>query len=185
MIWKELDIKGVYEIRLIPNNDERGHFLRTYDENIFRRHSKNHQWVQESQSFSKLKNTIRGFHCQLPPFSESKLIRIVNGAVHNVYLDLRKESPTFGKYGGIDLIATNFNMLYTPKGIANCILTTSDDVILLYKSDNLYNPPSSLSIKWDDPDLNIKWPIDGNPIISNKDKNAMTFKEFKEKYRGI
>ena len=181
---KERKLKGVFEIDLEPHEDHRGYFLRTYDDKIFRTHGLHHNWVQENHSYSKMKDTLRGLHFQFPPHAETKLVRAVDGEIYMVFVDLRKGSSTFGHWDSITLSEDNKKMLYVPSGFALGMCTLTDHCTLLYKMGNYYAPASQGIIKWDDPDLGIEWPI-ANPILSERDSKAPSFKEFEDKYGGL
>lgn len=182
---KELKIKGVFEIQLEPNIDSRGFFMRTYDEKIFQKYRINRKWVQESHSFSRKKGTVRGFHFQHQPYTETKLIRVSNGEILFTILDLRKNSNTFGKWIQLVVSAEKNNVIYIPKGCAPCMCTLTEDCEVLYKMDQFYSPDHYDNIKWDDPTLNISWPIKNPSDISQKDKRDQSFKEFVKKYGGL
>lgn len=184
MIIKERRIKGVFEIQLDPYEDERGFFMRVYDTHIFEKHKIHRNWVQENHSLSVEKGVIRGMHFQLPPHSEVKLVRVINGKIYDVFIDLRKGSPTFGQWDSINLSADNKKMIYIPRGFAHGFCTLTENCEILYKMDNYYAPNSEGSIRWDDPDVGIDWPVN-NPIISEKDFNAKSFREFTERYGGL
>lgn len=185
MKFKELKIKGVYEIKLEPFKDHRGFFMRTYDGDIFKEMGLQNKWVQESHSFSKKKWTVRGFHFQHSPNEETKLIRVPQGKVLFTVLDLRKDSATFGKWDQLIVSASLENMIYIPKGCAPCMCTLMNNCHLLYKMDTAFVPEKYDNILWNDSDLNIPWPT-GNPAdISEKDAKAQTFKMFKEKFGGL
>tara|TARA_Y100001954_G_C15428756_1_gene415828 strand:- start:17 stop:583 length:567 start_codon:yes stop_codon:yes gene_type:complete len=178
------NFEGVYEITAEPIMDSRGFFMRTYDEKLFSVDLCNRSWVQENHSKSIGKNIIRGLHLQLPPYSETKLVRCVKGKILDVFVDLRKESDTFGKWDSIILSAENKKMIYIPRGFAHgfCNLVQESEVV--YKVDNYYKPSHELGIIWNDKDLQIEWPTT-NPILSEKDKNNYTLKEFIKKYSSI
>lgn len=184
MIIKERKFKGVFEIQLEPREDKRGFFMRVYDDTIFEKHGIHRNWVQENHSLSVEKDVIRGMHFQFPPHAETKLVRVVSGELYDVFIDLRKDSPTFGQWDSIILSAENKKVIYIPRGFAhgNCSLT--DNVQIVYKVDNYYAPNSEGTIKWDDPDVGIDWPID-NPVISTKDSEAGSFREFIETHGGL
>lgn len=184
MKFKEFKIKGVYEISLEPHIDHRGFFMRTYDEKIFKKHKIIDRWVQENHSFSKKKGIIRGLHFQHPPYSEAKIVRSVSGEMLLVFVDLRKNSKTFGKWDKITISIENKKMLYVPKGFALGMCTLTDKCSLLYKMGEYYTPEKQGAIKWNDPDIGIQWPIK-TPVISQRDKNAISYKEFREKYGGF
>lgn len=185
MLIKEGKIKGIFEIQLDPKEDERGFFMRVYDDKIFEEHGIHRNWVHENHSLSKKKGTVRGFHFQFPPNAETKLVRVISGEIFDVFLDLRKGSPTFGRWGSILLSAENKKMLYIPRGFAHGMCSLTDDSVMLYKVDNYYVPKSEGQIKWDDPDLGINWPIEGEAIVSEKDSRAKSLKEFVENYNGL
>lgn len=184
MIIKEMKFKSVYEIELGPIYDNRGYFKRTYDEIIFEKYGMNKKWVQENQSFTKKVGTVRGLHFQFPPHTETKLIRVVDGTIYDVFVDLRISSKTFGQWDSVILSSDNNKMVFIPKGLAHGFCTLTDNCNVLYKVDNFYNPYAEGGIIWNDKDLNIDWKID-NPIISQKDSNLMTMKNFIEKYKYL
>ena len=185
MIFEELNINGVFSITLNPLQDSRGFFMRTYAKDFFESRNLSTDWVHENHSTSVEKGTVRGFHFQLPPHSETKLVRVVSGSVLDVFLDIRKDSPTFGKWGSLKLSSDNKKCLYLPKGIAHGMCTLEDNTTMVYKVDHEYQPDSEGQIKWNDPDLNIKWPDFSHYIISDKDENALSFSDFLEKTGGL
>lgn len=185
MIVKELKIKGVFEIKLAPNVDSRGFFMRTYDEKIFEKFGLNRKWVQESHSKSLKKGTVRGIHFQHPPYTETKLIRVIQGRILFAIIDLRLNSATFGKWTQIVVSARKKNMIYIPRGCAPCMCTQTKNSQILYKMDEFFSPQHYDNIKWNDPDLAIKWPIKIPADISQRDANAQSFQDFIKKYGGL
>ncbi len=181
---KQKKIKGVFEISLKPHQDNRGFFMRTFDDKIFREVGLERNWVQENHSRSEKKGIIRGLHFQLPPFTETKMVRCIRGAVWDVFVDLRKNSPTFGQWDGIELSAENKKMIFIPKGFAHgfCTLTEISEVV--YKVDNYYAPEHERGLLWNDKTIGINWPVD-KPILSAKDEKNMTLEEFIEKYKYL
>lgn len=173
-----LPFDGAYLISHKPIKDYRGYFMRSYDHRIFFSHNINHQWVQENQSLSEKKYTIRGLHFQTSPASETKLVRVIKGSVFDVFVDLRKHSKTYGKWYGIELSDKNHKSLLIPKGCAHGFCTLQDNTIIAYKVDAEYSPDNERTLLYSDPDIGIEWPIqDGiDPIISEKDQNAVTLK---------
>jgi dTDP-4-dehydrorhamnose 3,5-epimerase len=167
MEFKESYIKGLIEIVPKVFGDERGYFLETYNEKIFKENGIPAKFVQDNQSFS-VKGVVRGLHFQRPPFAQGKLVRVVTGKVLDVAVDLRKGSPTFGKYDSFILDSKKCNMVYIPEGFAHGFASLEDS-IFTYKCTNLYNKESEGGINWADPLLNINWMIE-NPIVSEKDK---------------
>jgi dTDP-4-dehydrorhamnose 3,5-epimerase len=181
---KQRNISGVYEISLDPIGDNRGFFMRTFDMNEFNKHDLNKLWVQENHARSTQQGIIRGLHFQFPPYAENKLVRCVRGKVLDVIVDLRKDSPSFGQWDSIELSKDNKNMLFFPRGFAHGYCTLAEECEVIYKVDNFYVPDHEGRIMWNDPYIGIDWPV-SNPILSEKDKNNMTFKEFIAKYKYI
>ncbi len=181
---KELKLKDVFEIMLNPLIDERGFFMRTYDDKIFEKDGLNYNWVQENHSRTLKEGTVRGLHFQLPPFSETKLIRCIRGKILDVFVDLRKGSPTFGQWESIELSEDKFNMVLVPRGFAHGFCTLSDNCDVVYKVDNYYSPKHEVGLYWNDLELNIIWPT-VNPIVSEKDKKNKLFREFIQLYEHI
>ena len=175
-IKDNLGIKGVLLVALKPFKDSRGFFSRNYDKIIAKELGIHNEWVQENLSLSKVKGTLRGLHYQRDPYRETKLVRVITGSVFDVFVDLRRDSPTFGKWGSHILSSDNHEWLYLPKGIAHGMITLEDNMTMLYKVDTPFNPKYDSQIKWDDHDLNIQWPLKPR-VISQKDLNAKTFKE--------
>lgn len=180
----EKKIKGVFEITLTSINDERGFFMRSYDQKIFEYFNIDRKWVQENHSRSEKKGIIRGLHFQYPQFAEAKLIRCTRGAIFDVYVDLRKNSPTFGKWESLEMTEQNRKMLFLPRGIAHGFCTLSEISEVMYKVDNYYNKDHESGIIWKDEDLRINWPTE-NPIVSDKDSRLPTLKEFINKQTMI
>lgn len=164
---------------IIPDvfKDNRGFFYEVYSEKKFNDMGINVQFVQDNHSLSVQKNVIRGLHFQSPPCSQAKLVRVTKGAVFDVVVDLRKQSETFGQWQGFDLTEDNFSMLFIPRGFAHGFCTLAPNTEFLYKTDNFYAPDSEGSLRWDDPDLKIAWPV-ANPILSKKDLEADLFRDF-------
>jgi len=184
MEFIEQKIKDVWEIRLNPIKDHRGFFMRTYDSKSFQQHRLNTKWVQENHSLSTQKGTLRGLHFQLSTFAETKLVRTIKGEVFDVFVDLRENSSTFGKWGAIILSHERKNMAYIPRGFAHGFMTLSDITEVIYKVDNFYAPEYEGGISWNDPELAIEWPI-SNPILSEKDKSRGSFTQFCKVHESI
>jgi len=180
----EREIKGVYEITLCPTKDTRGYFMRTYDAAIFGKYRINRKWVQESHSRSVKKGIIRGLHFQLHRYTETKLVRCVRGSIFDVFVDLRRDSSTFSKWGSLILSEENNKMIYIPQGFAHgfCTLTQISDVV--YKMDSFYNKRTYGGIIWNDRDLAIPWPVE-HPLLSEKDSKLPSLESFVNKYGGI
>ncbi len=175
-----LKIEGLYKVDLTPHHDHRGYFVRTYDKDAFAAQGLVSQWIQESHSFSSKKGTVRGMHFQRPPYAETKLVRIAQGKIFLGFLDLRQGSSTFGWCESVVLSMDNPQLLYIPKGLAMGMCTLLDNTTLLYKMDTPYHPESARTILWNDPQIDIPWPLEGEPIVSSKDTDAPTLKAFLE-----
>lgn len=184
MEFNERKLKGAFEISGKAFFDDRGFFMRTFDDILFSAAGLKFNWVQENHSKTIKKNTIRGLHFQLPPFAETKLIRCLQGAILDVFVDLRKDSPTFGQWDSILLSDENFKMVLLPRGFAHGYCTISNNSQIFYKVDNYYSSIHESGIIWNDPHLNIRWNCD-NPILSEKDKKSLTFKDFIQKHQAI
>ncbi|MGE5435595.1 MAG: dTDP-4-dehydrorhamnose 3,5-epimerase [Syntrophothermus sp.] len=180
----ERKLIGVYEITLDPFIDERGFFMRSYDDKVFKNAGLNFNWVQENHSKSIQKGVIRGLHFQRPPFSEAKLVRCVRGIILDVFVDLRKNSTTFGKWDYVELSENNYKSILIPRGFAHGFCTLVNDCEVLYKVDNFYSPAYELGLIWNDTELNIDWP-NNNPILSEKDKRNLTLREFTNQFNSI
>jgi dTDP-4-dehydrorhamnose 3,5-epimerase len=167
----ETMIPGVYIIETNIYVDARGWFMETWSEKNFDDLDIHVKFIQDNQSLTKKKGTLRGIHYQNAPFSQAKLVRVISGSVFDVAVDLRKESPTYKMWVSVELSADNKKQLFIPRGCGHAFLTLSDNVVFVYKCDNLYSKESDRGIKYNDPEINIMWPIT-NPILSEKDMKA-------------
>ncbi len=174
MIFQETALKGAFIVDLERLQDERGYFARTWDRREFETRGLNPGIVQCSVSFNAKKGTLRGMHYQAKPHEEAKLVRCTMGAVYDVMIDLRPDSPTFTKWVGVDLTAENHRMLYIPEGFAHGFLTLKDRSEVYYQMSQAHVPESSRGIRWNDPSFGIQWP---RPVavISERDKNYPDF----------
>lgn len=156
-------------------NDKRGFFFESFNHRVFQEAvGCSVSFVQDNHSKSS-KGVIRGLHYQMPPFAQGKLIRVVQGEVFDVAVDIRKNSPTFGKWTGSILSAENKQQLWIPEGFAHGFLTLSDSAEILYKTTNYYVPESERGIIWNDSDLSIEWPLGDEVSLSDKDQVAARF----------
>ncbi len=170
-----LDIEDVLLLKPHIINDERGYFFESYNNRTFSEVTGlNYEFVQDNQSFSK-KGVLRGLHYQLPPYDQGKLIRVIEGEVFDVAVDIRKKSKTFLKWIGVQLSAENHNQLWIPSGFAHGYLVTSENACLSYKTTNYYSSAHERTIIWNDKTINIKWPNFENLIISEKDRQGLSF----------
>jgi len=160
--------------------DERGYFFESYNESIFKQNGLNIHFVQDNESLSQ-KGVLRGLHFQNPPFAQGKLVRVIKGAVLDVAVDIRKNSPTYGQHFSLELSEENKTQLWIPEGFAHGFLTLTDNTIFSYKCTNLYNKNSEGCILWNDSQLDIKWGIT-NPVLSEKDKSGEAFSAFKSNF---
>ena len=164
------DIEGVVIIEPRIFTDDRGYFFESFSERDFNSQVRTVRFVQDNESRSSY-GVLRGLHFQKPPFAQSKLVRVVKGAVLDVAVDIRKGSPTFGKHVAVELTAENHRQFFIPRGFAHGFSVLTDDVVFQYKCDNFYAPQSEGAIAWDDPALGIDWQIPADKIIlSAKDK---------------
>lgn len=157
-------------------SDERGFFIEPWHKRDFQKAGLNLEFVQEGHSQSR-KNVLRGMHYQDKKAPMGKLIRCTRGKIFDVALDIRKSSPTLGKWFGIELTEENKRQLYIPSGFAHGFFTLSDIAEVQYKQTGFYTPKSEGTIKWDDPDININWPTK-KPILSNRDQNGRSFQQY-------
>jgi dTDP-4-dehydrorhamnose 3,5-epimerase len=174
MIFTETPFKGAYLIDLEKRGDERGYFARAFCMREFADHGHVIQIVQANTSFSARKGTLRGMHYQLAPKAETKLVRCLRGALHDIILDLRPDSPTFGQSFGTELTADNRRMLCVPKGFGHGFITLVDNTEAFYLVDEFYAPEYERGVRWDDPRFAIRWPAEPT-VISDKDRNYRDF----------
>jgi dTDP-4-dehydrorhamnose 3,5-epimerase len=165
-------IGGVIVLEPRIHQDDRGFFHESWSARSFDRLAgAPTAFVQDNHSGSK-RSVLRGLHYQLPPHPQGKLVRVVVGSVFDVAVDIRRASPTFGGWFGLELSEANRKQLWIPPGLAHGFLTLSDWAEVLYKTTDYYAPELNRSIRWDDPDIGIQWPIDGEPIVSERDAGA-------------
>jgi dTDP-4-dehydrorhamnose 3,5-epimerase len=170
-------IPGLLVIEPKVFEDARGYFFESYNQEAFFKAGIQEKWVQDNQSRSVF-GVVRGLHYQLQPFAQSKLVRVIEGEIFDVAVDIRKGSPTYQQWYGIKLSASNFRQLYIPKGFAHGFSVLSPSAIVLYKCDALYYPSSERGILSSDPELEIDWQIPVEQVIlSDKDKNLPLFRE--------
>ena len=176
MEYKKTTIEGVYIIEPKVFNDARGYFFEAWKKEEFEQYIGKVEFVQDNESKSSY-GVLRGLHYQKGDCSQAKLVRVIKGKVLDVAVDIRKSSPTFGKYVMVELSDENKRQFFIPRGFAHGFLVLSDEAIFTYKVDNAYAPQADAGIRWNDPDLNINWNIE-NPILSEKDKVSPMFKDF-------
>ena len=174
MIFTESPIHGAFTIDLEKKGDDRGFFARFFCEKEFAAHGLVTRFVQVNDSLSAERGTLRGMHYQLPPRAETKLVRCIRGALFDAIVDLRKGSPTFGKWFGAELTAENRRMMYVPKGFAHGFVTLTDATEALYLVDEFYGPAEERGVRWNDPRFSVRWPIEP-VVLSDKDRNQRDF----------
>ena len=171
MFFKETKLKGAYIIEIEKIDDERGFFARSWCKKEFENIGLNTNLVQCNLSYNKTKGTLRGMHYQVKPYEEVKLIRCIKGKIYDVIIDLRKDSDTYKQWIGVELSDKNSRLLYVPEGFAHGYQTLEDDTYVFYQVTEFYTPKSEKGVRWDEPDIAIKWPIEENIVISEKDKS--------------
>ena len=181
MRYKETEIKGLIVIEVEPFQDHRGKFYRVYCKNELKKIEYNKELVQINQSLTNKKGTIRGMHFQYPPKAETKIIKCLKGSIFDVVIDLRNKSPTFLKWHSENLTADNMKMLYLPEGFAHGFQTLEDNSELLYFHTESYSPDYESGIRYDDPKIGIKWPLE-IVDISERDRG---FKLLDNNFKGL
>jgi dTDP-4-dehydrorhamnose 3,5-epimerase len=174
MTFNEADIPGVFTIGLDRMADERGWFARAWCASEFRAHGLAAPPVQCNISYSRRRGTLRGMHYQVPPHAEDKLVRVTHGAIYDVAVDLREESPTYRRWRGFELTRGNAMMLFVPKGIAHGFLTLTDDAEVFYLVTASYTREAERGVRWNDPAFGIEWPIEP-VVISERDRSHPDF----------
>lgn len=177
---KKTDIEGVFVIEPRVFGDERGYFFESFNEREFREKTGiDVKFVQDNESKSRY-GVLRGLHFQKAPYEQAKLVRVVKGRVLDVAVDIRKGSPTFGKYTAVELTGDNHRQCFIPRGFAHGFCVLSEEAVFQYKCDEYYHPDAEDAIAWDDPDIAIEWPIPANDIIlSEKDKHHPRLRDSK------
>lgn len=177
----ETNIPGLLEITPNVFEDERGYFYESFNKEIYAGLGIEEEFVQDNQSLSHT-GVLRGLHFQNPPFAQGKLVRVVTGAVLDVAVDIRRNSPTYGKHHSVVLTEENKKLFWIPPGFAHGFKVLRDHTIFSYKCTGPYNKESEGSVLWNDTDLNIDWGVDIEPILSQKDKEAPSFKDLSTQF---
>lgn len=178
MNYQETDIKGVWVVTPKVFGDARGYFFEVWKQQDFDDHIGRHvEFVQDNESKSSY-GVLRGLHYQKGEWSQAKLVRVVTGRVLDVAVDLRRSSPTFGKHVMVELSGENHRQLFIPRGFAHGFLVLSPEAVFNYKVDNVYAPQQEASIRWNDPSINISWPIDPKDVVtSDKDLKGVSLED--------
>ena len=172
-------LDGVVIIEPDVFGDNRGFFMESWNKKKMSELGLDYDFVQDNHSKSTVKGTLRGIHFQKGDKAQAKLVRCVKGAVFDVAVDLRKNSPTFKQWVGVELSAENKNQLLIPRGFGHGFVTLTDDVEFLYKADNYYAPEADAGVRWNDLDIGVAWGVE-NPILSEKDKKNPFLKDCRE-----
>lgn len=174
MIFTETRLKGAYIIEIEPISDERGFFARSWCQNEFEAQGLTTRLAQANISFNKQKGTLRGMHYQVEPYGEVKIVRCTQGALYDVIIDLRPDSPTYKEWIGVELTAENRRMLYVPENFGHGFQTLVDHTEASYQVSEFYTPGAEQGIRWNDPTFGIEWPAEVT-VMSDKDKNWADF----------
>jgi dTDP-4-dehydrorhamnose 3,5-epimerase len=166
-------LEGVLILEPKVFGDERGFFMESFNQRVFDDAVGHHvEFVQDNHSRSA-RGVLRGLHYQLPPHAQGKLVRVTQGSVFDVAVDMRKSSPTFGRWVGVELSGTNHRQFWIPPGFAHGFVVTSDSADFLYKTTDYYAPQAEGAVRWDDPTIGVQWPLEGlAPLLSAKDAQA-------------
>jgi dTDP-4-dehydrorhamnose 3,5-epimerase len=174
MVFNDLNLPGVCEIRIEPKSDERGFFARTWSPEELENHGLTARIAQCSISFNPRERTLRGMHYQAKPYSETKIVRCTRGSIYDVVVDLRPQSPTFKQWTAVSLLAEERNMLYVPEGCGHGFLTLEDNTEVFYQISQFHHAESARGVRWDDPAFRIAWPHLPE-IMSERDRSYPNF----------
>ena len=169
---RPLELPELIELTPRRFGDDRGFFSEVWNHARFAEAGIPAQFVQDNVSLSRTRGVLRGLHFQTPPAAQAKLVRVSRGSIFDVGVDIRRSSPTFGRWAGVVLSAEKWNQLYVPEGFAHGFVTLEDDTEVTYKVSAAYSPEHDRSIRFDDPAIGIAWPLDGEPVLSDKDAAA-------------
>jgi dTDP-4-dehydrorhamnose 3,5-epimerase len=176
VLFRETKLPGAFIIELQKHEDERGFFARSWCQKQFEAHGLNQRMVQCNVSFNKVKGTLRGMHYQVSPCAEAKLVRCTRGAVYDVIVDLRRESPTYKQHLSEVLSSNNYKALFIPEGFAHGFQTLEDNSEVFYQMSEFYSPEHQRGLRYNDPAFEISWPIEAT-VISDRDRNYENFTE--------
>jgi len=181
MQFTRKNIEGLVIIEPKVFGDHRGYFYESYHRQKFLENGLDLNFVQDNQSLSA-KGILRGLHFQKPPHAQGKLVRVIRGSIYDVAVDIRKNSPTYGQWQGIELSDKNHKMFWIPPGFAHGFCTLEDNTIVNYKCTDYYNPDAEDGLMWNDPSLGIEWPMDSEPILSEKDSDYTPFSGYESPF---
>lgn len=170
-MFEDLELAGLKLITPKKFGDGRGFFCETHNAQTWKKAGLDYNFIQDNHSLSRDVGTLRGLHFQSPPFAQDKLVRVLRGRILDIAVDLRRSSPTFKKYVAVELSYENWRQLFIPIGFAHGFVTLEPDTEVLYKVTNFYAPAHDLGVAWDDPELNIDWPVNKSTVtLSQKDQ---------------
>lgn len=175
MRFTEVKLKGAYIIEMELIEDERGFFARSFCKNEFEKHGLNPNIVQCNISCNKKRGTLRGMHYQTKPYEEAKVVSCIRGALYDVIIDLRPDSPTYCRWSAVELTEKNYKMIYVPEGFAHGFQTLEDNTEVFYQMSQFYHPECARGVRWDDLAFGIEWPHSEQRIISQKDLRYPNF----------
>jgi dTDP-4-dehydrorhamnose 3,5-epimerase len=179
MKFTPTSLQGSFIIDISLFEDSRGWFARTYCKNEFKQIGFSKEWLQLNHSFTLHKGSVRGMHYQLFPHQEIKLVRCIAGSIYDIIIDLRKESLTFLKWFGLELSAANKKMLYIPEGFAHGFQTLTDNCELIYHHSEFYTPAAEAGIRYNDPEININWPLEISEVSERDANHSLLDNNFK------
>lgn len=177
-MFEPTPLHGLMVVRPRRFEDERGFFSEVYSRRAFEVAGLSFDWCQDNHSLSRQAGVLRGLHYQAPPMAQAKLVRCAAGRIWDVAVDVRRGSPTEGRWWGLELSAANWTQLLVPRGFLHGFLTLVPGTEVLYKTDNPYDAAGDGAVAWDDPDLGIDWPLDGTPVVSEKDAAAPRLRDW-------
>lgn len=177
-MFEDLPLPGLTLVRPKRFEDERGFFSEVWNRAAFREAGLDRDWCQDNHSLSRAAGTLRGLHYQAPPSAQAKLVRCVRGGIWDVAVDMRRGSPAYRRWHGVELSAENWAQLLVPAGFLHGFLTLEPDTEVIYKVDHPYDAAADGAVAWDDPELAITWPLEGAPQLSVKDRQAPRLSEW-------
>lgn len=177
MIFRPTPVEGAYVVEMEPRGDERGYFARTWCRDEFAEHGLSTDFVQANTSFSPRQGTLRGLHYQVAPHGEDKLVRCIRGAIFDVFVDLRPDSPTYLQWGSVELTEASKTLVYVPKGCGHGFQTLRPNALVTYSVTGVYAPQAERGVRWDDPAIGVEWPAAPSRTISDKDRSWPDYTE--------
>jgi dTDP-4-dehydrorhamnose 3,5-epimerase len=175
MILRPQELDGAFLVEIEPAEDHRGFYAKSFSAREFSDHGLADSFVEAGISYNARRGTVRGMHMQFAPHAQAKLVRCTRGAIHDVILDLRRESPTYGRWFAVDLSASGTTMLYVPEGFAHGFQTLEDEVEVSYQMSDYHHPEAEFGVRWNDPWFGIDWPI-ADVVISPRDQSFDDFR---------